>query len=91
MPCDAACLLRKEGDVLVPVAARGLVPDTLGRRFALAEHPRLNILAHAREPVLFPRETELPDPFDGLVAMDPTALHRVHACLGCPLDVEGQR
>ncbi len=91
VPCDAACLLRKDGDVLVPVAARGLVPDTLGRRFALAEHPRLNILAHAREPVRFPRETDLPDPFDGLVAVDPTALHRVHACLGCPLDVEGQR
>jgi anaerobic nitric oxide reductase transcription regulator len=80
-----------EADVLLPVAARGLVPDAMGRRFELSEHPRLGIISSAQGPVLFPRDSDLPDPFDGLVAADRTALHRVHACLGCPLDVEGQR
>lgn len=31
IPYDAAALLRLEGERLVPVAARGLSPDALGR------------------------------------------------------------
>ena len=41
LPADAVALLRLEGDCLRPVAIDGLVPDALGRRFRLAEHPRL--------------------------------------------------
>lgn len=91
IPCDAASLMRLDSNTLVPVAIRGLVPDTMGRRFPLAEHPRLDIIANATDPVLFPPDSDLPDPFDGLVATDATALGRVHACLGCPLDIEGRR
>jgi len=40
LPADAAALLRLEGEWLRPVAIDGLVPDALGRRFRIAEHPR---------------------------------------------------
>ncbi|MEZ4446343.1 MAG: nitric oxide reductase transcriptional regulator NorR [Polyangiaceae bacterium] len=90
IPCDAACLLRREGDAFVPLATRGLTKDTAGRRFAVGEHPRLDILAAASEPVRFPPDSSLPDPFDGLLEADHTALGHVHACLGWPLRVEGQ-
>ena len=43
-PCDAVALLRLEGDTLVPLAVEGLVRDTLGRRFRVAQHPRLAAL-----------------------------------------------
>ncbi|WP_437682169.1 nitric oxide reductase transcriptional regulator NorR [Sorangium sp. So ce131] len=89
VPCDAACLLRYEDGVLVPLAAHGLAPEALGRTFRAREHPRLDILCHAAAPVRFPPDSDLPDPFDGLLASDATSLAHVHACLGCPLRVEG--
>lgn len=87
-PADAACLLRLDGEVLVPLAARGLVPEVVGKRFVTAEHPRLEVVASSTEPVQFPADSELPDPFDGLVEGDPHALDHIHACVGCPLYVE---
>ncbi len=90
VPCDAACLLRAEGEFFVPVAARGLTADALGRVYARGEHPRLDVIAGASDPVRFPPDTALPDPFDGLLESDRTALADVHACLGCPLRVEGR-
>lgn len=89
-PCDAACLLRLDGDTLVPIAARGLVPEVLGRRFVPHEHPRLEVIMRSSEPVQFPANSPLPDPFDGLVEDDPHALAEIHACVGCPLFVEGE-
>ncbi len=90
LPCDAAALLRARGDTLVPVAERGLSPDLLGRRFALTDHPRLERICRADEPVVFRSDSPLPDPYDGMIraAADPT--HRVHACLGCALRVDGE-
>jgi anaerobic nitric oxide reductase transcription regulator len=88
LPCDAVALLRLEGDVLVPTAARGLSSDVIGRRFARAEHPRLDIVCRGGGPTLFPADSPLPDPYDGLIGNEPE-LH-VHACLGCPLHVEGR-
>ncbi|MGE0709341.1 MAG: nitric oxide reductase transcriptional regulator NorR [Planctomycetota bacterium] len=90
IPADAVALLRLEGDVLVPAAAQGLGPDVVGRRFPRAEHPRLEAVCASAGPVLFPPDSALPDPFDGLLASDPHALATIHACLGCPLRVEGQ-
>jgi anaerobic nitric oxide reductase transcription regulator len=90
VPCDAAALLEKDGETLVPLAVRGLSPATLGLRFRTAEHPRLAEIAAARAPIRFPSDSPLPDPFDGLLADDPSARHAVHACLGCPLVVEGR-
>lgn len=40
IPCDAVALLKKQGEVLIPLALRGLAPDTMGRRFSIADHPR---------------------------------------------------
>jgi len=90
LPCDAVALLRLEGDILVPVAIKGLVEDTLGRRFARAEHPRLDRICASDGPLLFPADSPLPDPYDGLVGHAPELGQSVHACLGCPLRVEGE-
>ncbi|HKU38457.1 MAG TPA: nitric oxide reductase transcriptional regulator NorR [Polyangiales bacterium] len=90
VPCDAACLLRLDGSSFVPVATRGLTADTQGRRFERGAHPRLDLIAAAPEPIRFPIGSDLPDPFDGLLSADQSALSHVHACLGAPLRVEGR-
>ncbi len=86
--CDAAVVLRLDGDELLPVAAYGLSPDVMGRRFARADHPRLDIICSHDTPTLFPDDSPLPDPYDGLVDGAPHL--NVHACLGCPLRVDGE-
>lgn len=88
IPYDAAALLRLEGEVLIPLAAHGLSPNAVGRRYTRSDHPRLDIICKSKEPVLFPTDSNLPDPFDGLLAKDADALHHIHACLGCPLHVD---
>src|SRR5262245_55683500 len=90
IPVDAACLLRLEGDVLVPVAAHGLVRAALTRRYDRREHPRLDAILRSPDPVRFPADSPLPDPFDGLIEDDPRALEHVHACVGCALDEGGE-
>jgi len=89
LPCDAVALLRLEGEVLVPLAALGLSADTLGRRFKLSEHPRLQALLAQRGPTRFATDCEMPDPYDGLVDGHRGHLP-VHDCLGCPLYVQDQ-
>lgn len=95
IPCEAAALLQRQGNALVPIAFRGLVPDLAGRRFVLGEHPRLDLILHhprhadgSLQPVRFPPDSRLPDPYDGLMSADPHACARVHACMGCPLIVD---
>jgi anaerobic nitric oxide reductase transcription regulator len=90
IPCDAACLLRLEGQDLVPLAGFGLTPAALSRRYRRREHPRLDIILGSAEPVRFPPDSALPDPFDGAIAASPGPLHTVHACLGCALTVDGE-
>ncbi|MCA8978231.1 MAG: nitric oxide reductase transcriptional regulator NorR [Planctomycetes bacterium] len=85
---DAAALLRVRDDMLEPIAETGLSPDLLGRRLRMAEHPRLQRICAAPGPVRFDADSDLPDPFDGHIGSDPR--HRVHACLGCALRVDGQ-
>ena len=90
IPYDAATVMRLEGDALLPVVSSGLSPAASGKPYPLRDHPRLEIICRSREPVFFPSDTSLPDPFDGQLAHDEGALHRVHACLGCPLLVHGE-
>lgn len=90
IPYDAASLLRLDGDALVPVVAVGLTEDALARRFVLREQPRLEIICRSDVPVLFPADSGLPDPFDGLITGDVGGLGSVHSCLGCPLHVGGE-
>jgi len=89
LPFDAVALLRLDGDILVPLAVRGLAADTLGRRFKVGEHPRLALLLASRAPTRFAVDCDLPDPYDGLVEGVQGHLE-VHDCLGCPLYVQDQ-
>ncbi|EIF33224.1 transcriptional regulator containing GAF, AAA-type ATPase, and DNA binding domains [Burkholderia sp. Ch1-1] len=88
-PGDAAALLRLEGDTLVPLAIDGLSSDTLGRRFRVTDHPRFEQLLSRSEPTRFAADSDLPDPYDGLV-QGATGHLEVHDCLGCPLFVRGR-
>ncbi len=85
IPCDAAAVLALSGDELIPLAAHGLAPEILGRRLARREHPRLDVIIARKGPVRFPADSRLPDPYDGLLLVNPDATRDVHACLGCPL------
>jgi anaerobic nitric oxide reductase transcription regulator len=84
---DAVALLRKEGKALNLVACRGLSPDAPNRRFQLDEHPRLNVICNSKEAVIFPSDSSLADPYDGLIGSDGSAAARVHSCMGLPLVV----
>jgi anaerobic nitric oxide reductase transcription regulator len=90
IPYDAATVMRLERDSLVPVVTSGLSRAASGKPYLLRDHPRLEIICRSREPVFFPSDTKLPDPFDGQLERDAGALHRVHACLGCPLLAHGE-
>jgi anaerobic nitric oxide reductase transcription regulator len=85
IPCDAVAVLELSGDELVPLATHGLAPEVLGMRFARREHPRLELVLARRAPIRFPADSALPDPYDGLLSVNPDATRDVHACLGCPL------
>jgi len=82
--CDASALLAYQGDLFKPLAIDGLYPDVMGRRFLITEHPRLEIIARAGDVVRFPDDSDLPDPYDGLIPNHGEHL-KVHACIGLPL------
>ncbi|CAG9189621.1 DNA-binding transcriptional dual regulator NorR [Paraburkholderia sabiae] len=88
-PGDAAALLRLDDDTLVPLAIDGLTGDTLGRRFRVSDHPRFEALLSSEEPTRFPADSDMPDPYDGLVQGVSGHLE-VHDCLGCPLLIGGR-
>ena len=90
IPYDAATVMRLEGGALLPVVTRGLSKAASGKPYPPRDHPRLEIICRAKEPVFFPSDTALPDPFDGQLAQDEGAVHHIHACLGCPLLVHGE-
>ncbi|PSS57682.1 nitric oxide reductase transcriptional regulator NorR [Pseudomonas sp. BBP2017] len=88
--CGAVGLLRLEEDSLRPVAAVGLVHEALGRRFVIAQHPRLAAIMASREPTWFEPDSRLPDPYDGLLDSELHEPLAVHDCMGVSLYVEGQ-
>ncbi len=88
LPCDAVALFHLRDGVLAPVASHGLAPELMGRRFAPAVHPRLAAILESSNPVRFPADCDLPDPFDGLLAADAERELPVHACMGCSLHVD---
>src|SRR6478609_5207114 len=87
--CDAVALLQLDAGVLTPVAVDGLSLETLGRRFAVAAHPRLARLVESASVLRFPADCPLPDPYDGLV-LGQQGLLAVHDCVGAPLHVAGR-
>ena len=90
VPCDAACLLRLEDDELVPVASRGLKPHVTLMRFDRRVHPRFDVILRSTNPVRFPPDSPLEDPYDGLLLAAPEGESRIHACLGCALLEQGR-
>ncbi|MCX4186872.1 nitric oxide reductase transcriptional regulator NorR [Methylophaga sp. OBS4] len=82
--CDASALLCLKDQYFVPLAINGLYDDVLGRQFKISEHPRLEAIARAGDIVRFPSDSDLPDPYDGLIANHEDKLH-VHSCIGLPL------
>lgn len=84
LPSNATALLKLRGAALVPLAVEGLSTDTLGRHFIVESHPRLATILRSPEPVRFPSDSPLPDPYDGLLKEEKGDLH-VHDCLGMPL------
>ena len=90
LPVDAVMLMRHDAGVLLPLAQHGLSRDALGRSFRLESHPRLRQIAGVDEPTIFPHDSELPDPFDGLIDGHPILSGQIHACVGCPLWVYEQ-
>ena len=87
--CGAVGLLRLDGDALCPVAVDGLTREALGRRFVVAQHPRLAAILARRETVTFPPDSSLADPYDGLVDNQLGDPLPVHDCMGVSLHVEG--
>ncbi|WP_233520516.1 nitric oxide reductase transcriptional regulator NorR [Flocculibacter collagenilyticus] len=87
--CDAVALLSFKDDHLIPLACQGLSKDTLGRRFAIAEHPRFTEICQSSNAVRFTSDSTLPDPYDGMLINSEEALP-VHACMGLPLYFDHQ-
>ena len=83
LECDASALLRYDARQFTPLAIDGLAQDVLGRRFTLEGHPRLEAIARAGDVVRFPADSDLPDPYDGLIPGQESL--KVHACVGLPL------
>ena len=89
LKCDAAALLLFKGQQFIPLAINGLTEDVLGRRFEIEQHPRLEAIARAGDIVRFPPDSDLPDPYDGLIPNHDEILH-VHSCIGLPLIQQGR-
>ena len=88
-PCDACALLKLEQNYLVPLAIEGLSEDTLGRRFLVAEQPRLAAILASSSITRFATDCQLSDPYDGLIENHANQLH-VHDCMGVTLNIDGQ-
>lgn len=89
--CGAVALLRLDHGVLRPVATDGLTADALGRRYAVADHPRLAAILEQGGVTCFDHDSAWPDPYDGLLKERAGEPLPVHDCMGMPLNVEGER
>ncbi|WP_117232667.1 nitric oxide reductase transcriptional regulator NorR [Vibrio maerlii] len=81
---DASAILVYRDQNFIPLAINGLSHDVLGRRFAIAQHPRFEAIARAGDIVRFPANSDLADPYDSLIPNHDGNLE-VHACIGLPL------
>jgi len=86
-PFDAAAVLKLEGQQLRPLATKGLSEDVLGRRFVIRDHPRFRLAIQSRQPIHFESNSDLPDPYAGLVENIHHKLD-VHDCMGISLYID---
>lgn len=84
---DAVVVLSYQSGTLTPLAQQGLMSEVLGRRFDLADNPRLEQICNSQHVVRFDSDSELPDPYDGLLIGCKGDLP-IHACMGFPLYFE---
>ncbi|ANQ29258.1 nitric oxide reductase transcriptional regulator NorR [Vibrio natriegens] len=87
LKCDSSALLLYEDQHFKPLAINGLAKEVLGRRFSINKHPRLEAIARAGDIVRFPSDSNLPDPYDGLIPNHDDKLH-IHSCIGLPLLID---
>ena len=87
--CDAVVVLSYQAGVLTPLAQQGMMNEVLGRRFELNHHPRLAQICQSTQVVQFDSDSQLPDPYDGLLIGHQGELP-IHACMGFPLMFEQQ-
>ena len=87
IPCDAAVILRLKDGTLTPLVVDGLDENTKGKRFKVSHHPRFKSILDASGVVRFDKDSQMPDPYDGLVDSCEGNLP-VHACMGAPLKIE---
>lgn len=85
--CDAVVVLSYQSGTLTPLAQQGLMSEVLGRRFDLADNPRLEQICKSKQVVRFDSDSDLPDPYDGLLIGCKGDLP-IHACMGFPLYFE---
>lgn len=88
--CGAIVLLKLDNQSLKPVLAQGLVEEAMGRRFIMAQHPRLAALVNSLSALRFPVGSTLPDPYDGLLTSQPGADLPIHDCMGTSLWVNNK-
>lgn len=90
-PCDAAVLLQGSGSELRIASQQGLTEQSKQRIFNADEHPRLKQILSKQEWVRFDADSDLPDPYDGLLENYQGPLP-VHDCMGSALyQVDGQQ
>lgn len=90
IPFDAAAVMVVNTDgSLSQVAGKGLAPELAGQHLVPSEHPRLQRILEARDPIRFSYDCPLPDPFDGRLLGDNDATRAVHSCMGTALRIEG--
>ena len=87
--CDAVVLLQRNGNLLKPLAQKGLTADVLGRRFTIDSQPRFQQICQTNIPTRFQTHCDLPDPYDGMLQGHRGDLP-VHACMGLPLMADQQ-
>lgn len=84
---DAVVVLSYQSGTLTPLAQQGLMGEVLGRRFDLVDNPRLAQICQSQHVVRFDSDSEMPDPYDGLLIGCKGDLP-IHACMGFPLYFE---
>ena len=79
LSCDAAALLAlevsagqndsKKSNTLIPLAIDGLDDKLLKQRFSAEQHPRFAHWLQSSEPVYFPADSQLPNPFQAFLKL----------------------
>lgn len=89
IPCDVVALLKLANGHLTPVATLGLTDEALARQFVIEQHPRLQYILANPHITRFDSDSDLPDPYDGLVNDQSDQLH-VHDCMGSTIFIDGK-